>query len=798
MKIKQVLLFFICLMLSAISASAVVRSDPFNPIPNVPWTSASPAQVRTWMLYEDAYIRGRMFDNFVYSGGLHGVSASLVAPAFATEAFVPERVNQTAAVITYAAIANDVCWTIISSQGGTIVGWTRVGTTAYYFQCEGDTTPNQPLLPANSTWLMQVTITGNAISAVSSMKNMLPLQIPGWTFAGEFGVLCDGVTDDAPAMQRMVDSVKNSTTRIGGRIVMPPHVTCLLNSTVMWDSFLQTTLDGNASTFQWNGDTTGPVLRFRDVRDSDIGNFWITIAGSKPAVTGIQSERGLMGLVSPTRNRFHDLRIECVGGSCDYPFRIVASGPGGDGNNELHSFERTTASNYAQAAYKIEANSAHNIEFQESACSSNLNGNYCVWVVAGSFHWSGGGGGGNKLADFRVDTATLPITIKKGTFEDSARLAIILAAPGAVAVPLSIAGVRWATLHMAGDGRIVILRSPGPTIIENNFFDGDPATNPRIYIEPSGTVKPRATIHSNVIVNRVGGQMPSLLEFGTGTPKSLVLSYNNYYTNSADDHTFNPLDEDQIKPPTIDVRSTGAQCRGSLALSAFYTTLASAQTIFPHVVALTQQLDWAAVQMAINIAPVGSTIVVPTGVGCQMGTDKITWNKSLTLQGQGWSDNAGVIEGSILQWGNAAIGLQIGATGLTLTPNIEKLALITNATGTAIDLGDAANPIAKPRFRDVLISGWTNGIDIANTTQGLFDLEFNSVTTKYVLGATIDRNTFLENGTVFQTGVLVGGLGTPPTGTMLWCRDCNKADPCAGGGTGAWALRTSTPAWRCD
>jgi hypothetical protein len=39
-------------------------------------------------------------------------------------------------------------------------------------------------------------------------------------------------------------------------------------------------------------------------------------------------------------------------------------------------------------------------------------------------------------------------------------------------------------------------------------------------------------------------------------------------------------------------------------------------------------------------------------------------------------------------------------------------------------------------------------------------------------------------------------LGTPPNGTLIYCSDCTKTDPCAGGGTGAFASRVNS-AWSC-
>ena len=47
------------------------------------------------------------------------------------------------------------------------------------------------------------------------------------------------------------------------------------------------------------------------------------------------------------------------------------------------------------------------------------------------------------------------------------------------------------------------------------------------------------------------------------------------------------------------------------------------------------------------------------------------------------------------------------------------------------------------------------------------------------------------------TATLFANLGTPSNGTLVYCSDCTFANPCASGGTGAFAKRLNG-AWRCD
>ena len=219
---QKIFMLFILLLFITSSAFAnhdSQRVDNFESLPDSNNRTFRTDSRNMWE-HEDARRAGRYHSNFVYSGGTHPVAATLTTQAFATEAFVPEHLNQSAIAITYAAIANDVCWTIVSSDNNGITGWTRVGTTAYYYQCEGDTTPNIPDLPTNSAWLMRVTVTSNAITVVVDMRSFdgrpfrtLNPRMP------IFGGVCNGVANDASALTSIFSAA--STTGSGTIIEIP-------------------------------------------------------------------------------------------------------------------------------------------------------------------------------------------------------------------------------------------------------------------------------------------------------------------------------------------------------------------------------------------------------------------------------------------------------------------------------------------------------------------------------------------------------------------------------------------------
>ena len=168
---SNVLLFLIVLLLSLGSVYAddgVLRNDMFNTLPDSDIATFRTNSRTVWD-HENAQREARFLGPFVVSGGLHGTSSTLTTAAFPTEAFVPERINQTVTAITYVAVASDTCWLIISADNDGITGWNREETTAYYHRCAASTT--QPTLPPNSAWLLQVAISAaSTISAVTDER----------------------------------------------------------------------------------------------------------------------------------------------------------------------------------------------------------------------------------------------------------------------------------------------------------------------------------------------------------------------------------------------------------------------------------------------------------------------------------------------------------------------------------------------------------------------------------------------------------------------------------------------------
>lgn len=185
------LLLFALLALPAFA----VDNEPVNTLPNATNSSFN-AQARAFWQSELPAILGRYFpSDWVYSGGLHATSASCTSAAFAVEAFTradatahQNRVTADSAggsvAINYAAVSlgancanpgSDVCWVAVSGANVPTLpssNFKRSGTSNYYVLCG---TSSQPTTPAGAALLMSVTITNGTISAVQDVRQRGPM-----------------------------------------------------------------------------------------------------------------------------------------------------------------------------------------------------------------------------------------------------------------------------------------------------------------------------------------------------------------------------------------------------------------------------------------------------------------------------------------------------------------------------------------------------------------------------------------------------------------------------------------------
>lgn len=111
-------------------------------------------------------------------------------------------------------------------------------------------------------------------------------------------------------------------------------------------------------------------------------------------------------------------------------------------------------------------------------------------------------------------------------------------------------------------------------------------------------------------------------------------------------------------------------------LSERYASLAAAQVDYPHATSLTQQIDWAALQGAINAVPTslpGGSIIELEAGGYRLGVDSLTRNSSVPILFRGATassfseDDSGVAGSAILVDAGSAVGVAVG--GAIANPN---------------------------------------------------------------------------------------------------------------------------------
>jgi hypothetical protein len=96
-------------------------------------------------------------------------------------------------------------------------------------------------------------------------------------------------------------------------------------------------------------------------------------------------------------------------------------------------------------------------------------------------------------------------------------------------------------------------------------------------------------------------------------------------------------------------------------------------------------------------------------------------------------------------------------------------------------------------FSGILASTLT----VTGSVVSMPDVAFSSITTSSTSQYDYyGSDGFSLVGTRLWQPITFASLGTPTNGTMLYCSDCTRADPCAGSGTGALAKRLNS-AWSC-
>lgn len=168
---------------------------------------------------------------------------------------------------------------------------------------------------------------------------------------------------------------------------------------------------------------------------------------------------------------------------------------------------------------------------------------------------------------------------------------------------------------------------------------------------------------------------------------------------------------------TFNVKDYGAVGDGqSHPLSQRFSTLAAAQAVYPFATALTNEIDWAAAQLAVNAAAVrgGGKVVYPQGYYVQNRTVTVSTN---TTRIEGVAEDAAQILrrgdfGPTFRFANATSYLQgIGLRHLWLIDSDGSMTLANSPFHISADA------ITRSIFCDINISEGSGAIDVAGGDQ---------------------------------------------------------------------------------
>lgn len=183
------------------------------------------------------------------------------------------------------------------------------------------------------------------------------------------------------------------------------------------------------------------------------------------------------------------------------------------------------------------------------------------------------------------------------------------------------------------------------------------------------------------------------------------------------------------------------------------------------------------------------------------------------------------LEASEIYFGNDVLGLTISgnyintASAGAVAVNAIRFAGTGTQSGISITGNEFFNSVAAATGRAIWFSGaggtavtirgnYINAYAAAANTAidpGGFNFTDSDFSGNSINGAGTAFGTFGATTRLAYPGVTLLGLGsttnanlgTPANGTIIYCSDCTKATPCAGGGTGAFARRANG-AWDCD
>lgn len=318
------------------------------------------------------------------------------------------------------------------------------------------------------------------------------------------GARGDGVSDDTKALRLAILAAvgDESPLRTGGTIVLPRGTYRITNMVGLYAiEGLRLVGEGvGATRILWDGRTEDPALfHLRDTRTTSFENLSIVNVSPEPLECAFWIE-STGEAPDAESNIFRSVRVDGreAGVRCGFRFTCNVDE---DVSNSWHRLDDVVVREYVDAAFSLEHLTVSGIEFYtcrfeglgrgRSGVATNRGSFAGSQNYGGSFRWFGGGGGGNRGADFELGDVADTILIQGGQFRGSARF-FHSAGPSGNQWPIVIESVVWlddmlgemenAIWPAAEQMRVMNFQFRGPLVVSGCNFGvpPDPVHGPQI------------------------------------------------------------------------------------------------------------------------------------------------------------------------------------------------------------------------------------------------------------------------------------------------------------------------------
>jgi hypothetical protein len=327
----------------------------------------------------------------------------------------------------------------------------------------------------------------HAFTTAATVDNALTAgsTVTGVFHAEDYGVACDGSTDDTSALQSAIDATK----AIGGTLILPTGV-CVVSDTLVvgggdgsggdGSSFVSLVGQGQLNTvLQWNGSSSGTLLSFQQNKYFIAQGFSVRNQGGRGTTVGVVlTGPGTTGGTSTLMGQF---RMVMISG-----FQHCMEAGGGDASSEI-LYTHVGFEDCGTGWQNYGLNTLDHV-FEMATCSAS---DLCFEIDAGNAYIDGGSlsnntqdidisGGGFAAADAvairNVRSENAGLFVAGGIGEITIENCMVAGLDGDDAIHITSASGIWRIVGNQMDGRINFTDG-GQAEIRGNRLQGDETLN---------------------------------------------------------------------------------------------------------------------------------------------------------------------------------------------------------------------------------------------------------------------------------------------------------------------------------